>query len=464
VLFGQLAWVFTAPSFTSFVTLAAGWMLCLGRHTISRVIQASGPLGRSKHHSAFYRFFQRSVWISDRVGKAVFQMALPYIPGAVYALVDDTLCRRTGPHIWGGAMHYDPLVSTYARTSSVGRHLAFAFGHNWVVLAVRVPLPWNPQRGVGLPVLLRLYRSKKRCPMAEYRKRTEMAVELVEIVAEWLPKGRRLIVVGDREYACKTLVRRLPPGVHFTGPMGMDARLYDLVPAGPKGRGRPRKRGPRLPPPSGGLEDPSLPWEKTNLCIYARKVPAWVKSRVALWYSVAGTRPVRIVWTRDPKGRIQDRAYFSTDLEATPEEILSGFSHRWGLEVTFFNTKQFLGLEDPQNGWGRRRAGRPSFPKRAGPQPRGRRGERAVQRTVPMVFVTYALIHLWYFQHGSPKEDVQTVRAMAPWYAHKREPSFADMLRAVRKEFWLARFSSDPQLQCVLQKNPNVLAEWLLAA
>ena len=33
---------FTRPSFENFVALVGGWVLCQGRHSISRVVQATG--------------------------------------------------------------------------------------------------------------------------------------------------------------------------------------------------------------------------------------------------------------------------------------------------------------------------------------------------------------------------------------------------------------------------------------
>jgi len=447
------------------VTLATGWILCQGRHTISRVIQATGKRGRRKHHSVFYRFFSRAAWEPDEVGRALLLLLLPLIPGAeLYLLTDDTLCRKSGPHVWGAGMHHDPLASTYGRGSSHGRHVAFAFGHSWVVLAVWVPYPWNPERGIGIPILWRLYRSKKRCPAGAYRKRTELAVEMIRIAATWLGTQRHVTVVGDTEYACKTVLRGLPEGVDFTGPLSMKAALFDLPPAKAKRRGAPRKKGRRLPTPAewadlptGQAGDSSQRWQKTILPIYGRHVPALTKTRVCLWYSACKSRPVRLVLTRHPKGRIDDRAYFSTRLDASPEQLLSGFSRRWALEVTFFNVKQFLGLEDPQNGWGRRPAGCRWRKPRPGPQPRGRRGEKAVLRTAPFVFMTYALVHVWYFQHGNASRDVRRVKARAPWYRHKTEPSFLDMLQAARRALCLAHFSADPGLKRVLPKIARTL-------
>lgn len=456
VIICSLACAFTSPSYGNFVTLAVGWILCQGRHTISRVIQAGGKAGRGKHHSAFYRFFSRATWVTDEVGRALLYLLLPLISGMeVYFLTDDTLCRKSGPHVWGAGMHHDPLASTYGRGGS--RHVAFAFGHSWVVLALWVPYPWNPERGIGIPILWRLYRSKKRCPAGAYRKRTELAVELIQVAMSWIGPERHVTVVGDSEYACKTVLRGLPEGVDFTGPLPMKAALYAPPPSKTQRRGAPRKKGHRLPTPTQWADDPASPWQKTILPIYGRQVSALIKTRVGLWYSTCKSRPVRLVLTRDPKGRIDDRAYFSTRANASPEDLLAGFSHRWALEVTFFNAKQFLGLEDPQNGWSRREAGCRWRKPRPGPQPRGRRGERAVLRTAPFVFAAYALIHVWYFQHGNASHDVQRARARAPWYRHKTEPSFPDMLQAARRALCLAHFSADPCLKRVLPKIARTL-------
>ena len=111
------------------------------------------------------------------------------------------------------------------------------------------------------------------------------------------------------------------------------------------------------------------------------------------------------------------------------------------------DVKQFLGLEDPQNGWWRRPPGQVRPPKQAGPAAHSHRGRLAVERTVPLAFLTYTLVVLWYFQHGAIAHDVQRARWWAPWYRHKRTPSFADMLQAARRELWYARLQAHPQLR-----------------
>ena len=183
-----------------------------------------------------------------------------------------------------------------------------------------------------------------------------------------------------------------------------------------------------------------------------------------MWYTVARTRLVRVVLTRDPKGRLQDRAYFSTDIERSPEDILRVFSFRWEIEVAFRNTKQTLGLQDAQNGWWRRRTDEPKPRQRAGPNPKGQCGMNAIQHTLSIGFLAYALVLLWYFQHGNSAQDVARARSHAPWYTQKAEPSFADMLIAIRREIWKQRLSSHPSRGRLPEKIEQHLPDWVLAA
>ena len=443
--------------------MVSGWILCQGRHCISRVIQVGGGRARGKHFSTLYRFFSRARWVTDDVGRVLFDLLLAWLPTDIEALIDDTLCHRSGPHIFGGGMHHDASRSTYGRGSASGRMAFFAFGQNWVVLGLRVPLPWDLLRGISVPILFRLYRPKRRCAKGQYKKRTELAVELVRLLESWIPAGYRLFVAGDAEYACQTLVRGLAKTTTFVGPMGMDAALYE--PAGPyQGFGRPRKKGRRLCSPRQLAAKGSVRWKRVTINAYGRKVKVLVKTMTCLWYTVAATRLVKIVVTRDPRGRIEDRVYFATDPDMAIGELLERFSHRWLIEVSFRDAKQCLGLEDPQNGWGRRKAGSRRRRKRPGPQPRGRRGEIATLHTFPLAFTAYAVIVIWYLQHGQGEHDLRRAWKRMPWYRSKQAPSFNDMLVALRRETWAGRLSEDPQNARDRRKIRERLSDALLAA
>jgi len=183
-----------------------------------------------------------------------------------------------------------------------------------------------------------------------------------------------------------------------------------------------------------------------------------------MWYAVAGTRTLRLVVTRDPSGTLTDRAFFSTDYEQSTMSLLVEFAKRWEIEVSFRNLKQAIGVKDPQNGWWHRKSGSCKPEKKAGPNPQGHTGEKAIIHTLAMAFAVYAIVVIWYLHNGNCDEDVARVRSEAPWYRHKVRPSYYDMLAAVRRELWAERFSRNPILRPVAKKIRELLPHWLLAA
>jgi hypothetical protein len=314
------------------------------------------------------------------------------------------------------------------------------FGHQWVVLAVYVPCPWDASKGFAIPVLFELYRPPGRCSKRAYRKRSEIALAQVRLLATWLGPDQKLIATGDSAYCCKTVLRGLSEQVHFVGPLPLDAALYDTVDHLPR-RGRPRKKGYRIANPKTRLERKGRAakrdWQEVEVEMYGRLVTVQLATLVCLWYPSAGHTPVRVVLTRDPKRQHPGRAYVSTDADLSPQEILTIYAQRWQLEVTFRDIKQELGFEDPRNGWWRRPAGKRDDPCRA---PRRKQtGKRAVERTAPLAGVVYALTIIWYVQSGNRRADIQRVRRYAPWYRHKKDVSFANMRTALRREIWRTR-------------------------
>ena len=121
----------------------------------------------------------------------------------------------------------------------------------------------------------------------------------------------------------------------------------------------------------------------------------------------------------------------------------------------------------PQNAKGRgrpRKKGRRRNKKIPGPQPHEVRGAKAVTRTVPFILTIYALVALWYFGNGSARDDVDRARKRAPWYREKTEPSFGDMLAALRRHLWAERNFSEPSFEQGAIKFDAALLDWLCAA
>jgi len=100
---------FTAPSFSSFLTLMTGWLLNLRRHTITETVRAAGAVGR-KDITSFHRFLPRGRWLPDALGLVLVRLVVEHLlpaNGPIVAVVDDTLGRHTGKKIAGAAMHRD---------------------------------------------------------------------------------------------------------------------------------------------------------------------------------------------------------------------------------------------------------------------------------------------------------------------------------------------------------------------
>jgi hypothetical protein len=435
--FGELilsfATVFSQPSFANFTTLIAGWVFCMGRRTVTGLITAAGAIGK-KHFSCYHRFFSRAKWDLDSLGHIILKLALHFVPkdAVILLATDDTLARKTGKRIWGAAMHHDPLRSTR-------RKHFFSFGHSWVVLSLVIELPFTKGKCFALPFLFRLYRKKKKklppgrpkgerkqCGEAtaqEYRTRPELAVEMLEVAAGWLP-GRRIRVVGDSEYSGKSISRELPERTDLVGRMPMNAALYDKPgPRKPHQRGPNRKKGERLDNPAQLAASRKVRWTKTTVDIYGRTVKICFKTMRALWYGSAGERPVTVVVTRDPSGKWRDDCFFTTDLTMTPTQIVETIARRWTLEVTFRDSKQSLGFEEPQN-----------------------RTPKAVERTAPVAMVLYSATVLWYARAGSALR--KRWFPQRPWYSRKkrqnRTASFAVMLATLRQASWMEMNLGDP--------------------
>jgi hypothetical protein len=439
---------FTGPSYRTFQWVVAGWIHCVGRRTITAVAVASGGVDRC-HISVFHRFFSRATWSLDALGRVVFRLALGWVPAdqPLYVLIDDTLARKTGKGVSLATMHHDPLLSS-------ARKPFCSFGHVWVVLALWVPLPMGEQRGFALPLLFRLYVGAKRGGTKDapgrprrgtrqqaaeqahtkHPRPTKLALarELVALVAGWAD-GRTVYAVVDSAYAARPLLEGRPANVHVLSRLRPDAALWARPGRRRPGqRGRPRRKGHRLPTPK-AMAATRRRWDALSVTLYGRAVTPLVFGCTALWYSALRDQPVRIVIVRDPSGRRRDEAFFCTDLTVDHASILEGYARRWTIEVAFHDQKQSLGFEDPQN-----------------------QTATAVARTAPLAGLVYGLVLLWYaarLQQGRAAPWI-----VRPWYRTKATPSFLDMLTALRQDSWRPHFS-DPPVPTPLAQNPPPLED-----
>lgn len=408
---------FTAPSLRHFVVLITGWVLTVGTHTISQVILTTG-LHESEHFSSVYKFFSQAKWDPDEVAAVIFSLIVEtFLPGVTgyEAVIDDTLNNHVGRKICGAGVQHD------GNAPKTGKPIGY--GVCFVTIGLVVRLPGISDRVFCLPYAARLWwpeKTKVKPKGTRFKTKSELAHDLIKLTRSWIDSSITLRVIVDGGYSNNKVLMARPQGVHVTGKLRRDGALYGLVePEQPRKRGRPRKKGDRLPTPNDIFEDSETTWEWIWTTLYGKETIVAVHQFQAIWYKAAGNEPLSIVLVRDPAGDYPDTAYFDTDTSASDEETIQRFSHRWSTEITNRETKSLLGSADPQC-----------------------RLEKSVLRTPMMAYWSYCLLVIWLVTQLRMGKDLLIQRA--PWYSKKKNITVSDMLAEARRSHMAPVISRDP--------------------
>jgi hypothetical protein len=415
---------FREEAFLNFQQITLAWVLCPGTRTLTEVWQVCSLRSR-RHWSAIYHLFASARWDWDELGAILcLLIILHLVPfGPVWIVVDDTLCHKRGKKVAFGGIFLDPVLSSKTRK-------VFRYGLNYVVLGLAVRLPFRPDRYHCLPVLWRVFSKKSE---AGHRKKTELARELACLVADLAPL-REVRLVCDSAYVNAAVLRDRPANLELIGPLPMKAALYALPAPRRKGqRGPQPKKGRRLHTPREMFEEPTVYRAETSRQ-HSPRGEKQMRVQVVkgvLWYSACKSSPVQVVLARDPSGQWPDVALLSTDVRLSAAEVIQGYARRWSIEVTFHDSKQYLGLQEPQV-W----------------------CEGSVQRAHPMAWFCYSLTLLWYALHGSQHEAPRRER---PWYHRAIRPAFAEILGTLRLACWRGRYCVGSQDQSRQPRSAELL-------
>lgn len=416
---------FTAPSLELFVAMMVGWVLTVGRHTVSNVILTMG-LHESRHFASVYRFVGRGRWLADMVSRMVYEALLKTLvvgTAEILLVVDDTLNKHRGKKICGAGWQHDGSVPRERKRK--------AYGLCFVIIGLAVRLNGVSNRFFCLPYAARLWwppRSKVKPATMAYKTKPQLALELIELTRSWTEDDRLIRVVTDRGYTCETVINGRPAGAEITGRISRCSALYELPPELPQsGKGRPRKKGPRMPSPEEMFQDRTLPWEEMRTGSGQKQRVRRLCGFDAIWYHALGNNPLRVVLSHDLSGTYSDTVFVDTDLSTTSPEVIRRYEARSSIEVTHHETKELLGAADPQC-----------------------RSEQSVVRTPLFAYWAYCLVVLWFVRHFHTAR--RFVAEPGPWYRHKTCFSFSDMLAAARRSHFKVRFMKDPYEHGTLPK------------
>lgn len=406
-----------SSTFGLFVLLATGLVARTARRTVVGMLAGAGMAALVSFHSAC-RFFSQYAWDTDRLGLAIAGLIVERLLPAgapIEVVVDDTLFRR-----WGKKVHHAFWTHDGAAQGpdKLGR------GNRWVIIGIVVRLPFC-SHPVCLPILFRLWAGKGTASPVE------LAGAMLALLRKAFPDND-IHLVGDAAYHGRPL---LVAGTTITTRLPANAALHTPAPPPTGRRGRPAKKGDKLP----RLADRAgtATWRTLTVHRYGRTDTVAVAVIDCLWYGAFGDTPGRTVLVREPDTTTgYHLALFTTDTHADLERIVERYADRWSIEPANATGKQLLGVGQARN-----------------------RLPKAVERTVPFGFLVQTLVILWYAISGYHPDDLTSRAAAEPWYPDKTEPAFEDMLAKLRRALIAARFSGTTPHR----PDPNIIRDYQLA-
>ncbi len=425
---------FTRPTWSKALVLVVGTMLARGRRTVTAALKQMG-LHDERDFTLFHQVLNRARWSGLTLSRLLLQLLVSTFVeagGTVELVIDETLERRWGRNISKRGHYRDNLQSSRAQSVSTS-------GLRWVVMMLVVQVPWT-RRAWALPFFSVLATTPKVSEQLGQTHKTvaHLAAQMVVAVRRWLP-DIPIQLVGDSAYSVVELgLCCAKQNVTLIAPVRLDARLYaPAPPRTPGANGRPRVKGEELPKLSAVLADPKTAWQRVQVTWYdGTEQRMEVASGTAVWYRIGlPVLAVRWVLTRDPHGEREPRAYFCTDQRPSPVEVVSSFIKRWTIEVTFEESRAYLGVQT-QRQW----------------------SDLAIERSTPCLLGIFSLVALL-GKALHPDGNVPVERTA--WY-HKTEATFADVLADVRRHLWgnftYHTSSTDPDICLVPRSHLDRLA------
>ena len=417
-----------------FLIVLVALVLTVGSRTVSNVLRTIGRLGPGDA-SSYHRLFSKRRWSTWKLSRALIAFILEHwVPEGPVALAgDDSVDGHPGKKVYGKGCHRDAVRSTHSMT-------VYRWGHKWVVLAILVKFPFA-HRPWALPVIVVLYRSK---PFDEehglpHRTPAELMRRMLAVLIHWFPE-RKWQFVGDGGFGTHPLAHfchRHRRRLTLVSKFYPDANLYDAPPPRTKKRGRPRKRGQKLPSPQ-EVVSKTKKFKRLTVSWYGggrRRVE--VTHGTGHWFkNSVGLVPVLWVYVRDLTGTHRDEYFFTTDVRLSLKRVIELYTARWSIETTFQEMRSYLGLETTRG-----------------------RTENTVLRTAPCLFGLYSVVALCYAVLPVRGLHIATIS-----WSGKNTITFSDAMTTVRRWIWLNWVFENHSAGEVLKNLPHHLRKTILYA
>ena len=413
-------------------------LLCLGRHTLTGVLGASGRLFCD--WSADYRMYARQRVEPEDLFTPVRQAVTAALGEAapLVAALDDTRLPKTGRKTCGAKYTRDPLgpafhVNLIKAQRFVQISLASPAGNGMARMIpadfVHAPAPQKPGPDADEQTRRRFCETKRETAL--HRVGSDRLNALRSAMDRDGQQGRPLWAVVDGGYTNRTFIKRLPERTVAVGRIRADAKLYG-TPGPAEGRtGRRRVYGERSPTPEQLRTDASVPWTAVEAFAAGRTHAFRIKTLAPLRWRPAGQghdlrliviAPLGYRLTKGSKMLYRKPAFLTcTAPDASIREILQAYLWRWDIEVNFRDEKTLLGVGQAQV-----------------------RDEHSVENVPALAVAAYAMLLTSATQAYGPSGGPDALPAPKWRRKGRLRPSAQSLLQHLRHEVWAeaVRFSS----------------------
>lgn len=398
--FNALAYFLDKRSGARLPLILCGILFASGRRTVTSWFRAAGITDDFRNGYVTVCATGRHV---NQMAAAALYTVKPLLDNKRLRLaIDDTPTPRYGPEVEGCGIHHNPTPGPAGE-----RHV---YGHVWVTLAALAKhQDWGT---IALPLQAQLYVRQIDLPdlpperPRPFRTKLEMAADQLRWAKVWAgPHFGQLWVVADGAYAKRPFLRGAREhGFTVISRLRKDAALWSLP--------EPKEQGRRGPQATYGKQRISLAeraadgqgWQQVECEQYGQKVTKTIKTFLATWRPAGGV--IRVVIVLEEEGVWLP--LFSTDAEATAEEILEAMADRGSEENTFKDVKEVYGAGQQQV-----------------------RNVNSSEGCFNLNLWTYSLVEAWAWDKA--EEDLVD-RSASPWDSEPRRPSHADKRRALQRE------------------------------
>lgn len=344
-----------------------GILTCMGRHTITGWLTASGD--QFKDWSSAYRLFKGDRMDIDGIFGVIRRRLVGLIdPGEryVFAHMDDTLFRKKGKKVFGARWLRDPLGPPFQTNLIWGQRFIqlslSCFTKTGAVQARAIPIdlhhcPTIRKPGKGSEL-------KDWELFKETQKKSKLSVigaQRISLLRENLDQdgssGKALVVSVDGSYTNEAVLKKLPANTTLIGRIRKDASLNLLPVPDSKGKGRKKVYGEALPTPEQIRQSEEHSWQTVQAWAAGKVHDFQLKVIPRVRWRKAGKkdlkliiiRPVAYRPTKNSRLLYREPAYLiCTDPDMDLAVLLQAYLWRWEIEVNFKDEKTIMGCGQAQ--------------------------------------------------------------------------------------------------------------------